>query len=164
MNVKNVMTKKLQTCSATDTLNAAARIMWDHDCGCVPVVNEKSEVIGMVTDRDLCMAAYLRNQSLDSMMVGSVMSKKIFGCGPEDSLEAAEQIMQRHQVRRLPVLGGEGQLIGILSLNDLARAVAEKKRDRSPGVNAAAIEETLAAVCRPRKTKRTQPVAVTTSA
>ncbi len=163
MNVKDVMTKEVKSCRTTDMLNTAAQIMWDHDCGCVPVVSEKDEVVGMLTDRDICMAAYTQNQPLGSLTVGSAMSTKMYGCGPEDTLEAAEQIMQQHQIRRLPVLGFEGQLLGILSLNDLALAVSEKKKDHSPGMNAAAIETTLAAVCRPRNGK-TSHVEITTAA
>jgi CBS domain-containing protein len=164
MNVKDVMTKQVRSCRAGDALSTAAQIMWDHDCGCVPVVNDKEEVIGMVTDRDLCMAAYTRNELLGSMTVGSVMSQQIHACAPEDSVEAAEQIMRQHQIRRLPVLGFEGQLLGILSINDLARAASEKKRDHSPGLTPASIEATLAAVCRPRNGKPSAGAVITTSA
>ena len=150
MTVDDVMKRDVKTCRPSDSLNRAAQIMWDHDCGCVPVVNEKNEVIGMLTDRDICMAAYTQGRVLAEITVDNVMSTQVFACAAGDSLTAAEAIMQTHQIRRLPVLGFENQLLGILSLNDLALAVASSPRDQSSGLSAAAIESTLAAVCRPR--------------
>ena len=151
MNVEAVMTTDVKSCQPTDTLARAAQIMWENDCGCVPVVNEKGEAIGMITDRDVCMAGYTQGgRPLCELQVSSAMSNKVYGCAPGDSLEVAEQIMQEHQIRRLPVLGFEGQLVGILSLNDLARAATQKKFSRGSGTKAAAIEATLAAVCQPR--------------
>jgi CBS domain-containing protein len=152
MNVREVMTKDVKTCGVDDTLSAAARIMWDCDCGCVPVVNSKDEAIGMITDRDICMAAYLQNRPIDQIFVSSAMSPAVHGCGPDDTLEVAEQIMREHQVRRLPVLTFDNQVLGILSLTDIACVVAEGKRPHGPGMSPAAIEATLAAVCRPRRT------------
>jgi CBS domain-containing protein len=92
------------------------------------------------------------------------MSKQIHGCGPDESPAAAEQLMQLNQIRRLPVISFEGQLLGILSLCDLARAVADKKRDSTPGMNAAAIETTLAGICRARSAPAPQPVSSFASA
>lgn len=153
MHVKDVMTKDVKSCSVNDALNVAAQIMWDGDCGCVPVVNDKLEVVGMITDRDICMAAYTQNQALTRIPVAGVMSREVYGCGPEDAIDAAERVMRTRQVRRLPVLGFEGQLLGILSLNDLACAISTGKSN-GPGLSTAAVEATLAAVCRPRATPR----------
>ena len=149
MNVKDVMTKDVKSCSVNDSLNVAAQIMWDGDCGCVPVLDDKQEVVGMITDRDICMAAYTQNQPLTAIPVAAAMSREVYGCGPEDTIDSAEQTMRARQVRRLPVLGFERQLLGILSLNDLARAISVGK-PHAPGLSAAAVEATLAAVCRPR--------------
>jgi CBS domain-containing protein len=62
MSVKDLMTKNVKTCRPSDLLNAAARIMWEEDCGCVPVVGDDNQLVGMLTDRDICMATYTRNQ------------------------------------------------------------------------------------------------------
>ncbi len=150
MKVDQVMTREVHRCTAYDTLNAAARLMWDHDCGCVPVVDDNGLVIGMLTDRDVCMAAYTTNLPLSSLRVGDIMAKQVICCGPFDTVEHAEALMQRHQLRRLPIVGFEKQLLGVLSLNDLARAARLQPRSRERGVNADAIEATLAAVCAPR--------------
>jgi CBS domain-containing protein len=164
MSVKDLMTKNVKTCRPTDMLNAAARIMWEEDCGCVPVVGDDNQIVGMLTDRDICMAAYTRNQPPGSITVDSVMAKQLHACGPDETPAAAEQLMQLNQIRRLPVISYEGQLLGILSLCDLARAVAEKKRDPTPGMNAAAIEATLAGICRSRSASEAQPMSMVSAA
>jgi CBS domain-containing protein len=148
MRVDQVMTKDVKTCRSQDTLNVPAQLMWDGDCGCIPVVDDGGRVAGMVTDRDICMAALTQDRPLTTMPVSIAMAKDVFACGPGDSVDDAETTMREHQVRRLPVLGSEGQLVGVLSLNDLAR-VAGKGR-RSDGITVEAVEATLAAICAPR--------------
>jgi len=150
MKVERIMTKDISACTPGQTLNRAAQIMWERDCGCVPVVNEHNIVVGMITDRDVCMAAYTTNAPLSSLRVGDIMARRVIGVGPFDTVEAAEGLMQRHQVRRLPVVGLENQLVGIVSLNDLARAARLQPHARERGVDAEAIEATLAAVSEPR--------------
>jgi len=149
--VEKLMTKDVKTCHTYDRLNVAAKLMWDHDCGCAPVEDEGGKVIGILTDRDICMAAYTQNRPLSEISVGEVITKVLYTCEPADTLEIAEEIMQAHQVRRLPVLGAGGELLGLLSLTDLARAVGIYPQVRGMGLNAEAIETTLAMVCRPRE-------------
>ncbi len=148
--VDALMTRKVWTCRAGDRLNEAAKLMWDHDCGCTPVLNEAGRLVGILTDRDICMAAYTQNRPLAEIEVSSVMAKDIWSCAPEDTVDIAEVKMQAHQVRRLPVLDLTGELVGILSLTDLARAVASYVHESAIGLDAAAIETTLAAISRPR--------------
>jgi len=70
--------------------------MWDHDCGCVPVVDETNTIQGMITDRDVCMAALMQGKSLGEISVGSAMSRAIYGCSPTDDIEkAAERALSR---------------------------------------------------------------------
>ncbi|HEX9104174.1 MAG TPA: CBS domain-containing protein [Polyangia bacterium] len=150
MKVESIMTRDVAACTAGQTLNCAAQIMWDRDCGCVPVVDGNNLVVGMLTDRDICMAAYTTNAPLTALRVGDIMCKQVIACGPFDSIEQAEALMQRHKIRRLPVVGFENQLMGILSLNDLARAARVQPHTRERGINSDAIEVTLAAVSEPR--------------
>lgn len=147
-HVARLMTKQVRTVRPYDRLNTAAQLMWDHDCGCAPVVNDAGEAIALVTDRDICMAAYTRNQPLSELAVSDAMSETVHACAPTDSIENAQRIMQQRQVRRLPVVDSFGQLVGILSLTDLARAVGSESRKEGAGLGA--IEATLAAVGRPR--------------
>ena len=158
MKIEDIMTRDVKTCRPGETLADAARIMWDHDCGCVPVVNQRNEVIGMLTDRDVCMAAYTQGRPLVDIPVKDAMSRNVFGVGPGDTIELAEAMMKRHQIRRLPVLGFEKQLVGILSLNDVVISAVNKDLHRVEGMTPAAIEETLAAVCRHR-----EPIVVATA-
>ena len=102
----------------------------------------------MVTDRDVCMAGYTKGLPLRAITASEVMSRDVFCCAPEDLVTSAEEVMRQRQVRRLPVVDSSGQLVGILSLNDIVRAAGGSKgRD---GVSAEAVEATLAAIGRHR--------------
>jgi CBS domain-containing protein len=138
------------TCSPSDSLETAARIMWDNDCGCVPVSDFAGHLVGMITDRDICMAAYLQGGTLRTMYVGSAMSREAFTCRPENTIAECQEIMRAHQVRRLPVIDGDGQLVGIVSLNDLVRAAATVPPKKNGQVRPGDVEETLRWVSRPR--------------
>src|SRR6266404_9489532 len=121
MNVFEVMTRRVYSCRPGDTLATAAGLMWDHDIGCAPVVDVGGRVVGMITDRDICMAAYTRGTRLAEVDVASVMSRGLHACAPEQSVAEAEDLMRLEQIRRMPVVDGGGKLIGILSLADVAR-------------------------------------------
>ena len=148
MKVEQLMIRSVRACRSDDTLNTAAQIMWENDCGCVPVVDPGSHVVGMVTDRDLCMAAYIQGRRLTEMRVSSAMSHEVLVCRAEDSIATAEELMRTHQIRRLPVVDENGCLAGILSLNDI---VCESERQRQQTgkrqITANEIAATLAAVC-----------------
>ena len=122
MKIDKLIVKSVRTCYPEDDLRAPARAMWEADCGCIPVVDSWSRVIGMITDRDICMAAYTQGRTLQEIQVQSVMSKSVVACTNTDSLEQAEELMRRNKVRRLPVLDAEKKLVGLLTLNDIARA------------------------------------------
>jgi CBS-domain-containing membrane protein len=129
--------------------------MWDHDCGVVPVVNEAGVVLGVITDRDVCMAAYIQGAKLTSIRAGSVMSRQLQSCAPGSSVEIALSIMKESRVRRLPVIDARGQIVGIVSLNDLAREAAQRRR-RGDCQLAAEVADTLAAICGTRGSVRTE--------
>jgi CBS domain-containing protein len=123
MKVGELMSRDVRTCAASDSMNDAARIMWERDCGCVPVVDDGKTVVGMITDRDICMAAYTQGRRLTHMTVGSAASQNVVTIGEGESLRRAEELMRSAQVRRLPVVNSEGRLVGLLSMADLARHV-----------------------------------------
>jgi CBS domain-containing protein len=151
MHVENVMKRDVKTCRREDFLDAAARTMWEHDCGCVPVVDDEGHVVGMLTDRDICMAAYTRGATLASLRVDGAMATTVYCCGPKDSLATAERTMRTNQIRRLPVTATDGRLVGILSLNDLAREAANGHgRKAKADVTPREVSDTLAAICEPR--------------
>jgi CBS-domain-containing membrane protein len=113
------MTRDVRACEIQDSLNAAARIMWDHDCGCVPVVDAHGKLVGIVTDRDICMAAYTQGVPLEAIPVERVMSPKVISCARGDDLDTAHRLMRTHEIHRIPVVDTRGRPIGILSLSDI---------------------------------------------
>src|SRR5512140_1269573 len=119
MKIAELMTMDVATCAPSDSLTRAAQLMWERDCGCVPVI-DGSKVVGMITDRDICMAAMMQGKAPAQLKVEQVMSREVFFCAPDDSVDQASKVMQQRQVRRLPVLDGSGKLVGIVSLNDFA--------------------------------------------
>ena len=145
MKISELMTRTVQVCHATDTLDRAAQLMWDHDIGTLPVVGERGQVIGMITDRDAFMAAYTRGGALCEIPVEVAMSKHVVTCGPDDSDTAVAELMAKHKIRRVPVVDGANRPIGMLSLNDLARTMAHGRN-----VPATAVAGTLAAICEHR--------------
>ncbi len=152
MRIENVMTKTVATCVPEQSLNDAARIMWERDCGIVPIVlgPDDRRVVGVVTDRDICIAAYTKGRSLAQIPIGDVMATKVTSCRAGDEISAAEELMRQAQVHRLPVVDESEQLAGIVSLADIARASARKVGGR-PQVSCGEVGETVAAILRGRE-------------
>lgn len=98
------MTTTVRTRFISDSLATAAQLMWDHDCGCIPVLNEDARMVGMITDRDICLAAFFQAAPINGIKVSTVMSRQLFNSFADDDLSAAETIMREKKVRRLPVL------------------------------------------------------------
>jgi CBS domain-containing protein len=150
MYVRDLMTRNAQSCTLGQTAGDAARRMWDFDIGCVPVLDENQMPIAMVTDRDVCMAAYTQCKSPHQIPIAFVMSKGIHTCKESDPLALAERTMRDWQIRRLPVVSEDGKLVGMLSLNDIALAGTHSTLERAKQRLTGDVHETLAAVCRHR--------------
>ena len=151
MKVRELMSTDVKSCPEYSTLNTAAQIMWDNDIGCLPVVDGEGRIIGMLTDRDICMSAYLEGVPLTGAGVTQAMSKRVISCRPEDEIAVAERLMRENQVHRLPVLDPEGRVVGVISLNDIAREAAREAQSKAAReVTDAEIAQALAAVCAPR--------------
>ena len=152
MKVEQVMSRNVKTCLPNDTLNRVAQLMWENDCGCVPVVDDDGRAVGIITDRDVCMAAYTQGGQLSRLCVGSAMAHEVRSCRPTDTVAEAESIMRAAQVRRLPVVDAERHIVGLLSLNDIAREVArERGASGKPELGSEEVAETLGAICVPRE-------------
>lgn len=119
MDVRAVMNPRVKFCGLKTTLAEAARIMGDNDCGALPVVDDEKKVLGMITDRDICLAMASANRFPSEIPVEQVMSKQVYACGPDEKVGAALQTMQNRKVRRLPVTDGDSKLVGILSMDDI---------------------------------------------
>lgn len=144
MVVKELAAFDVKSCTPDTDLATAAKIMWDCDCGVVPVVNEERKVIGIVTDRDICIAAATRAARPSDIQVRDVISGDVAACGIGDDVHVALQTMKERRVRRLPVLDGQERLAGIISMNDLVmRAECRAGAD----VSGEAFLNTLKAIC-----------------
>lgn len=141
MKISELMTRNVETCRTVDTLAHAAQLMWEHDLGALPAIDEHGRVAGMITDRDICMAAYTRGEPLSAMAVSSAMSAHPTTCLQSDDVPIVEAAMAQRQLHRLPVVDDDDRLVGIISLNDLARAMAE-----STDISPYDVASTLAAV------------------
>jgi CBS domain-containing protein len=124
MKASRIMTEPVRSCGPDTNLASVVQTMWEHDCGVVPVVNERGEAVGMVTDRDVCVALGTRDISASALTARHVMSQPVVGCAPEDDCFSVLQIMERERVRRVPVLGIGGVLLGIVSLDDIVKKAA----------------------------------------
>jgi CBS domain-containing protein len=148
MNVEEIMSIDIETCRAEDTLNRAAQIMWEHDCGVVPVVDSEAHIVGVLTDRDICMAAYTQGRPLSEISVFSACSRIVRVCRAADSIESAEAIMGAAQIHRVPVVDDDDKICGIVSFSDLARRARQPIR-RPDGLSYEAIASTVAAISQP---------------
>ena len=156
MKVQDVMTDDVQTCRPESNLADAAMRMWRNDCGVLPVIADGQKVVGMITDRDICMAAATKHRDPANIRVKEVISGKVYGCSPDTDIHEALKIMQQKQVRRLPIISAEdGTLQGILSMNDLA---LKAKIERNTELSAEDVENTLRAICTHRPVAQTKAV------
>jgi CBS-domain-containing membrane protein len=112
------------------------------------LLDHAGRFIDMLTDRDICMAAYTQDMTLSMANVESAMASTVVSCNPQDELEDAQKLMCRHRVRRLPVVDADGKIVGLLSLSDIAR---EAERERREGgrrqVRATNVAATLGGIC-----------------
>jgi len=141
MKIKDIMTTEPRVCSRDTNLATAAELMLDGDCGILPVVRE-GKLVGVVTDRDLYIALATRNKLASHLTVGDVVQTPVWTCGPDDDVQAALVTMKQHSVRRLPVEGFGGTVLGIISLDDISLAAGPGRSVRD-----AEVVEALQAIC-----------------
>jgi CBS domain-containing protein len=122
MYVTEIMTPAPVTCGPDDKLDYAAKLMLNHDCGEIPVV-DGPKVIGVITDRDITIRAVASGKDPHDVEVRSLMTQPVYTTGEFDSIERATDLMDRKHIRRLPVVDRNGRLVGILSKTDLVRQV-----------------------------------------
>jgi CBS domain-containing protein len=146
MRLRELMSHPVVSCSSGATLDHPARLMWEFDCGTIPVVDDDGRLVGMITDRDICMGSLMQGKPLHEIPVTSVMAHDLVSCHADDSVETAEHAMRDNRIRRIPVLDNDRRPLGIVSLNDLARLAFRAHRS---GVDRELVE-TLSALCQPR--------------
>lgn len=121
MNARELMTRQPACCTPEDTIQQAAQLMRDHDCGCLPVVEDRNSnrLVGVVTDRDITIRCTAEGQG-PTARVKDAMSPNPRFCRPEDTVETVERIMADDQVRRVPVVDERGACVGMIAQADLA--------------------------------------------
>jgi len=150
MQISAIMERDVKTCGPADSLREAALLMWEGDCGAVPVLDDHRRVVGMITDRDICMSAFFKDVPLSTITIEEVMSRQVHCCRPEQTVAEAEALMREAQVRRVPIVNDEHELVGILSLADIARTMRTQPPSASHEISLAAVGETLAGIARTR--------------
>jgi CBS domain-containing protein len=117
----------------------------------VTATDQSLRLIGIITDRDICMAAHFHGKSLKDLRVSDAMVKEVYCCSPKDVLEDAEGIMRKARVRRLPIINKSKQVVGLISLADLARQALRERSSKKRAISEAEIGEVLATICEPRQ-------------
>ena len=119
MKIREIMTPDAQCVGPEETLVDAAALMRQLDVGVLPVCNE-GEVIGMITDRDIAIRAVAEARPPTTTRVREIMSPKTVSVFEDQDVDEVVQVMERHQIRRAPVMSRENRLVGIVSLGDIA--------------------------------------------
>jgi CBS domain-containing protein len=150
MKIETWMTREVLACRPETRLDEAARLMWENDCGCLPVVDAEDRVVGIVTDRDVLMGAYTQGRALADLAVSTCMTHGAMAALPSDDVVEVIRMMGDRQVRRIPVVDEQRKLVGLVSLNDLARRTTEIEEPAVSKSLRTRLFEALACVCAPR--------------
>ena len=153
------MTASPSVCDLNESLAEAAKTMWDSDCGVLPVLKDGREVVGLITDRDIVMAMAMRDCNPAAISAEEVITGDVYSVAPEDELQKALEVMQQQQVRRLPVINPEGELAGMLSMNDIVLNAKQKTNAKTPEIGYADVVNTYKAICAHRAPVQTQAAA-----
>jgi CBS domain-containing protein len=145
MQLNDIMTQYVEVISPELSIQEAAKQMRALDVGVLPVCNG-DRLVGMLTDRDLTIRAVAEGRDPKITRVEEVMTPEIAYCFEDQDIEEAERVMEKHQIRRLPVLNREKRLVGIVSLGDFATKDDETRAG-----------ETLERVSEPSRGKWSEP-------
>ena len=148
MKVHEVMTQHPVCCHAGDTAQAVAKLLRDADVGSMPVIGKSGRLEGIITDRDLCCSIVAEGLDPTATSIRDFIKKDPIGCRGEQSLDSCERLMQTHQIRRIPVIDGDGYCIGIVSQADLVRSEPSDK-----------VHQTIAEISKPSRTLIVPPLA-----
>jgi CBS-domain-containing membrane protein len=126
MKVRDVMTRGPATCEPTTPLRLVAQLMADHDCAAIPVTRS-GYLVGIVTDRDIvCRAVSLRDDA-PALPATACMSQPVITVAADDAVDHAIALMEENAIHHLPVIGGEGNLVGMVAQSDLGRRMTNRE-------------------------------------
>ena len=143
MRVEQIMSSSPLACGPDTMLSDVALLMWEGDCGFIPIVDPRRHVVGVITDRDICIAAGTRKRPPAHIRARELMDHDVACCDAADDIQAALETMRRRGVRRLPVTGPDGVLAGVLSIDDV---VAEAGGEAT-GISSGDVVDTLKTLC-----------------
>jgi CBS domain-containing protein len=162
--IAEVMTARPRAVTEQTSVREAARLMEEEDVGSLPIVSDGARLVGIVTDRDIAIRAVGRGLDPEQTSVGDIASTEVYALTPDDDLNDALETMARAQVRRLPIVVRENELVGMVSQADVARATKEKtageiveaisQPPRGPRVAGAGAEESGASATTPAESAR----------
>jgi CBS domain-containing protein len=156
MKVKELMMGTPYHCQPETNLGAATELMWNGNCGFLPVVDSEGKVHGVVTDRDICIALGTRNRLPGEILVREVISQKLFTCASGDDVHVALQTMKNGRVRRLPVISQDEKLVGVVSMDDVLLRAQPSSHGKEPDLSSDEVVRTYRAI-----TERQVPEVVT---
>jgi len=145
MKTEDVMTRRVVACRADTDLAHVARLMWENDCGAVPVVDAEDRVVGILTDRDLSMTAHFQGRALRELKAEACMAREVATSRPDAPVAELIELMAERRVRRIPITDEGGRLLGLVSLGDLFGA-AEHAGDKKRKLLHAALIDALARI------------------
>ena len=123
LTTRDLMMNCVPTIRPEDSIEHAARLMSESDCGAIPVVDESNRLVGIITNRDITIRAVARGLSIPHAQVSDCMTRQAFACSVHNTLESCVRGMSWHQVRRIPIVDDEHRVLGMISQGDLARFV-----------------------------------------
>lgn len=148
MKLRELMEKKVTTCTPQANLETIGQLMWDHDCGAIPVLDFAAHPVGIVTDRDIAMSAVLNHKPLWDITAGEVTgSRELYTCHVDDDVQKALNAMHAYRIRRVPVVDDDGRLQGMLSIDDVIASSGKARGKTAPAVSLEEAMSTLKAVC-----------------
>ena len=136
------------TCHVNDTLERAARLMWDRDVGAIIVVREDGKIAGVITDRDICMSTFMQGRPPADVLVHAAMSDHVVTARIDQRIEDVEAAMSANQLHRIPIVDSESRPVGMISVNDLALEAVRPDSRLAQGRGRVA--NLVAAINRPR--------------
>jgi len=148
MKVKAIMTTKVKSCRPAAHLAAVAEVMRKFHYGVLPVVDD-GKVIGMITDRDICLAMNKKDHDVSVIKVSAILSGNVYRCAPNEDVKNALKTMRKKKVKRLPVVNRAGALKGILSIGDILLHTRKAKGKKSQARRYKDVARTLQAIYKP---------------
>jgi CBS domain-containing protein len=127
---RDIMTKDPVFCQASDTATIAAKLMKRHNIGALPVIGNLrgKKLVGIITDRDLAMNVVAEAHDPHTITVDQIMSRPVVTCSPDDRYQKALDLMEQHQVKRIPAVDNSGRVVGMISEADVALRVRDEKK------------------------------------